>query len=326
MKLTVLFLCFTLFFIFSYQRVDSEFKTLPVKTKSDDSLALQIKFGRMLFYDKQLSRDSTISCGSCHLQEFAFADTLQFSKGIKNRKPIRNTPTLTNIGQNQRFMFDGFLTTLEKQIIVPIEEHNEMDFSLLEASKRLSTNKKYQNLAKKVFKRNVDPFVITRAIAAFERSLISNQSKYDLMKAGKVLFSTDEKEGMDLFFNKLNCTKCHSDQNFGNHLTFNNGLSEEYSDPGRFRVTQKEEDKAKFKVPTLRNIALTRPYMHDGSLPDLLSVIRHYESGGHKHVNKSEFIQAFKLNEKEEKQLISFLETFTDKTFLKNKAFRPLKR
>jgi len=326
MKFFILFLCSTLFFIVSYQRLDYEFKTIQVKIKSSDSLALQIKLGRMLFYEKQLSRDSTISCGSCHLQEFAFADTVQFSKGIKNRKPSRNTPTLTNIGQNQRFMFDGFLTTLEKQIIVPIEEHNEMDFSLLEASKRLNENKKYRSLAVKIFNRNVDPFVITRAIAAFERSLISNQSKYDLMKSGKVVFSSDEKEGMNLFFNKLNCIKCHSDQNFGNQLTFNNGLSEEYLDLGRFRVTLKEEDKAKFKVPTLRNIALTRPYMHDGSLPDLLSVIRHYESGGHKHVNKSEFIQAFKLTEKEEKQLIAFLESLTDETFIKNKAFRPLKR
>lgn len=326
MKLIGLIFCFTIFFIFSYQRVDSEFETLRFTTKPADSLALQVKLGNMLFYEKQLSRDSTISCGSCHLQEFAFADTLQFSKGIKNRKPNRNTPTLTNVGQNQRFMFDGFLNTLEKQIIVPIEEHNEMDFSLLEASKRLSSNKKYQSLAKKIFHRNIDPFVITRSIAAFERSLVSNQSKYDLMKAGKVEFSSDEKEGMNLFFNKLNCTKCHSDDNFGNHLTFNNGLSIDYNDPGRFRVTLKEEDKAKFKVPTLRNIALTRPYMHNGSMPDLLSVIRHYESGGKMHVNKSEFIQAFKLTEKEEKQLIAFLESLTDEVFIKNKAFRPLKR
>lgn len=326
MKFFFSFLCFALFFIFSYQKADSKFTRINLKDNQSDSLKLQIKLGRLLFYDKQLSRDSSISCASCHRQEFAFADTARFSSGIKNRKPNRNTPTLTNIGQNERFMFDGFLNTLEKQIIVPVEEHNEMDFSLLEASKRFNKNKTYKKIAFQVFKRNVDPFVITRSIAAFERSLISNQSRYDLMKAGKLEFSSDEKAGMDLFTKKLNCIKCHSDVNLGNSMTFNNGLYEEYSDQGRFRVTLKEEDKAKFKVPTLRNIALTFPYMHDGSLPDLLSVIRHYESGGKNHVNKSKLIEPFQLTELEEKQLIAFLESLTDKSFITNKAFRPLKR
>lgn len=326
MKFFLIFICFGLFFIFSYQKADSKFTLINLKDNPSDSLKLQIKLGRLLFYDKQLSRDSSISCASCHRQEFAFADTTKFSNGIKNRKPSRNTPTLTNIGQNERFMFDGFLNTLEKQIIVPVEEHNEMDFSLLEASTRFNKNKIYKRIALQVFKRNVDPFVITRSIAAFERSLISNQSRYDLMKAGKLEFTADEKAGLDLFTNKLNCIKCHSDVNFGNSITFNNGLYEEYSDQGRYRVTLKEQDKAKFKVPTLRNIALTFPYMHDGSLPNLLSVLRHYESGGKNHPNKSEFIQSFKLTEKEEKQLIAFLESLTDKSFITNKAFRPLKR
>ncbi len=319
------FLVLITLFSFQLNKDNSRFSELN-KMSSKDSLNLQIRLGRMLFYDKTLSRDSTISCSSCHIQSLAFADTLPISFGIKGRKPNRNTPTLTNIVSNTSFMFDGFLETLEKQIIVPLEEHNEMDFSLLEVTKRFSKNKKYQKIAFKVFKRKLDPYVITRSIAAFERTIISNSSKYDLVLNGKQFFSPDEKEGAELFFNKLNCAKCHSGSNFSNYLPMNNGLEENYLDEGRMRATQKESDRALFKVPTLRNISITKPYMHDGSMTSLLAVIRHYETGGKKHANKSELLQAFQLTENQEQQLIAFLFTLTDQSFLKDKALSDLKR
>ncbi len=285
--------------------------------KGNEITPERIKLGKLLFFDKRLSVDESVSCSSCHKPELAFADNRVISPGVKGRLGSRNAPTLTNVGFNPVYLFDGFLETLEKQAIVPIEEHAEMAFNIIEITSRLASDKQYQKLAKKAYNRELDPFVITRSLGVFQRTLVSSQSKYDAYLKGKAKFSAAETEGLDLFFNQLHCTKCHAGFNFTNFTTQNNGLYDSYADSGRMRVTKKESDRDLFKVPTLRNIALTAPYMHDGSLENLDEVIRHYESGGRSNKNKSPHLKSFVISDEDRENLIQFLNTLTDKKFIK---------
>ena len=281
----------------------------------------RIELGRRLFYDPILSLDSTISCSSCHKQAFAFADNLSITPGVSAKLGNRNAPTLTNVGYNPTYLFDGFLTTLEKQALVPIEEHAEMNFNIVEVAKRMKRNKKYVQDAYRAYKREPDAYVITRALASFQRSLVSKNSKFDQYTRGKIKLTPSEKNGMRLFYDVLHCTQCHSGYNFTNFSVQNNGLNSTPSDSGRMRVTRLEIDRDLYKVPTLRNIALTAPYMHDGRLQTLREVILHYQKGGESHINKSKVIEPFKLNESELDDLISFLNTLTDSEFIQNKKY-----
>ncbi|MGB0982663.1 MAG: cytochrome-c peroxidase, partial [Saprospiraceae bacterium] len=218
----------------------------------------------------------------------------------------------------------GGVPTLEMQILVPIQEHNEFDFNILLIVERLKNNPIYVQMASESYGREPNAFVITRALANFERSLISGYSRYDQFENyNKNTLSKSEQRGMDLFFSdKTNCSSCHSDFNFTNYAFENNGLYEEYTDEGRFRLTQNETDKALFKVPTLRNIELTSPYMHDGSFQSLEEVVEHYNSGGKNHPHKNALIQPLNLSNKEKKELVAFLKSLTDESFIKNPLFQ----
>jgi cytochrome c peroxidase len=210
------------------------------------------------------------------------------------------------------------------QVLVPIQEHNEFNNNILDIAKRLSSNQKLQDLSYLAYNRPLDFYVIPRALATFERSLISGNSKYDQYKKGTLSLSDEEQKGMNLFFSdRTNCSDCHSGFNFTNYQFENNGLYETYNDPGRKRLTGLDSDLAKFKVPSLRNIEVTAPYMYDGSLPDLEAVLNHYNSGGKQHSNKSEKIQNLQLNQEEKKQIIAFLKTLTDVSFLNKSIFQP---
>jgi cytochrome c peroxidase len=283
----------------------------------------RIDLGRMLFYDPVMSVDSSISCAFCHDQSLAFADFRRVTPGVERRFGERNAPTLANVVYNPTLLFDGHLTTLEEQILVPIQEHAEFDFNIVLIGKRLRNNPKYVEMSLKAYNRMPDPYVITRAIASFERILISGNSPYDqyVYQNKKSALSKSQLKGMDLFQNQLHCTTCHSGFNFTNFSTQNNGLYEHYADSGRARVTLLVSDRAMFKVPTLRNIELTAPYMHDGSIATLEEVILHYESGGKNHLNKNPILQPFTLTKRQRKELISFLKSLTDPDFLTNPAF-----
>ena len=282
----------------------------------------RVDLGRLLFYDPILSVDSTVSCASCHNQTLAFADNQIISPGVEGRLAMRNAPTLANVGYNPTLLFDGFLKTLEMQVLVPIQEHAEFSSNIVDIAEKLKKDSHYVRMSLEAYERLPDPYVITRAISSFERTLISGNSKYDQqVYQKKNVMNRSEKRGMNLFFNELNCAECHSGFNFTDFSVQNNGLYEVYADSGRQRATKIEADRAMFKVPTLRNIALTAPYMHDGSIATLEEVIMHYESGGKSHVNKSEKIKPFKLSKRERKDLIHFLETLTDHEFITNPAF-----
>jgi cytochrome c peroxidase len=276
----------------------------------------RIHLGKKLFFDKILSRDSSISCASCHKPEYAFTDGLKKAVGIKNRSVIRNTPTLTNIVYNKNFLRDGVNPSLEAQVLVPIHEKNEFDFHILLVAERLKKKPEYLDLFEKAYGGIPTPKLITKAIACYERTLISGNSRYDqyVYQNKNHVLSSSEKKGMDLF-NKLYCVSCHSGFNFSNGEIVNNGLYEKYEDVGKMRVSLNEIDNGCFKVPTLRNIALTAPYMHDGSLQTLEEVIDHYMKGGNKHPNKHPFIKPFMLSKSDRKNLVSFLRSLTDSSF-----------
>ncbi len=281
--------------------------------------AVKVSFGKKLFFDKRLSGDNTISCATCHIPEKAFTDGVPVSLGVSGLLSMRNAPSLLNTAYLPKIMFDAELKTLEMQVIVPIQEHVEMNQNIPDLLKELRSDTIYQRLAKEIFGREFDAFVLTRAIATFERSLISQNSAFDKFIAGnKTALTSEQQKGWKLFSEKLYCTKCHSAPHFTTYLPENNGLYLYYGiDKGRFRINEKEEEIGKFKVPSLRNISLTAPYMHDGSLKTLSEVIEHYSKGGNKHVNQSVIIQPFILSSQEKKEIISFLESLVDTTYLK---------
>ena len=291
---------------------------LPVIPESNQLNQDRINLGKMLFYDPILSIDSSISCNSCHKQEFAFSDNKSISPGVKNRFGSRNTMSLANVVYYDAFQREGGVKSLEMQVLVPIEDHNEMGFNIILASERMLLHDKYMELSQIAYNRNPDPYVITRSIASFERTLISGNSDFD-----KNNLTLDQNNGKNLFFsNKLKCSECHSGFLFTNQNFENNGLYEIYNDSGRYNLTNQVKDIGKFKVPSLRNIELTEPYMHDGSILSLEDVITHYSKGGNYHINKSEHIKGFKISHKEKEDLIKFLESLTDYEFISNNEFK----
>ncbi|MCB9328695.1 MAG: cytochrome-c peroxidase [Lewinellaceae bacterium] len=279
------------------------------------------ELGKKLFYDPILSSDKSISCASCHLAENAFSDKVSVSQGVEARVGTRNAPSLANVAFHPYYLREGGVPTLEMQVLVPIQEHNEFDFNILLIAERMNQDVSYVEMALEAYDRIPDAFVITRAIATFERSLISGYSPYDKYENYNDQSALNENEirGMNLFFSdRLQCSQCHSGFNFTNYSFENNGLYDEYSDSGRFRLTGKEEDFAKFKTPSLRNIALTAPYMHDGSMSTLDEVIDHYNTGGAENPQKSSLIKPLHLSESEKEDLKAFLNSLTDKTFITN--------
>ena len=297
----------------------------PIEFPADNAFTKERwLLGKALFYEKQLSLDSSVSCASCHSQQFGFSDNVALSKGFKQRLGNRNSPSIINVAYHPYFTREGGVPSLEMQVLVPIQEHNEFNNNILDIAKRLSSNQNLQNLSYLAYNRPLDFYVIPRALATFERSLISGNSKFDQYKKGTISLTEEEQKGMNLFFSdRTNCSDCHSGFNFTNYQFENNGLYETYNDPGRKRLTGLDSDLAKFKVPSLRNIDVTAPYMYDGSLPDLEAVINHYNSGGKQHPNKSEKIKALQLSQDEKKQIIAFLKTLTDVSFLNQTIFKP---
>jgi len=301
-------------------------KSFPAPEFPEDNLFTNQRWqlGKRLFYDPILSLDYSISCASCHKPELGFSDDRAFSLGIENRVGTRNASTLANVAYHPYYTREGGVPTLEMQILVPIQEHVEFDFNILLIADRMLSDSSYVQQSLEAYNRNPDPFVITRAIACFERSLISGASRYDkFINGDHSALSLEERQGMALFFSeRLSCTSCHSGFNFTNYSFENNGLYIEYPDPGRFRLTNNVADRALFKVPTLRNVEITRPYMHDGSLQSLEDVVNHYNTGGVNHPHKSPHVKSLNLSKQEKDELVAFLKSLTDDHFINNLKFK----
>jgi len=273
----------------------------------------KIELGKRLFNDRNISIDSTIMCASCHKRDLAFADSVSISPGIKGRLGDRNSPSLINAAFTPLINKDGGVSKLDIQALIPIEDHNEMGIHILELSSRLKNDHEYSDLFHEAFEQEPNAFTIPRALSSYIRSLVDDSCVYDDYLKGDIDALTDSAtRGMNLFFSKtLACGTCHSGALLTNFEFENNGLYEDYTDIGRALITLQESDQGKFRIPTLRNIALTAPYMHDGSLSTLEQVIDHYSSGGSSHPNKSILITGFVLSEKQQSDLINFLLSLT---------------
>lgn len=294
---------------------------------ADNALTVyRVELGKRLFFDAQLSADGSVSCGSCHLPEKAFTDGLPKGVGIHERVGIRNAIHLTNVAYHESFLWDGGLNSLEAQVLAPIADTNEFASELFEVVERLETNEEYQRLSIAAYDRPFDAFVLTRAVAAFERTLISTNAPIDRYVYGgdEQALRTSQLRGMDLFFSGfVGCGGCHTGVNLTNGGFQNTGLYTIYEDPGRERITGNPADRAKFKIPSLRNVELTAPYMHDGSMETLEEVVEHYNSGGKQHPHKSHLVRKLFLTQQQKDDIVDFLKALTDYTFVENPEFRP---
>jgi len=282
------------------------------------------ELGKKLFYDPILSKDGEVSCASCHKPDLAFSDDRPVSLGSDGMLGTRNSPSLANVAYHPYFTREGGLPTLEMQILVPIQEHNEFNNNIVLIAEDLSKIPEYVEMAAMAYDQEPNAFVITRALAQFERSLISGQSDYDLKHNYDIqdAMTASALRGQELFeSDRAACSNCHAGFNFTDYSFQNNGLYDEYLDNGRERLTQEPSDSALFKVPSLRNVQLTGPYMHDGSIERLADVIEHYSNGGSDHVNKSPLIQPLLFTNSEKTDLLAFLESLTDQRFITNKNF-----
>lgn len=309
---------------FSLTRAPEGFPPIPFPPDNEFSQA-RWELGKRLFYDPVLSVDSSLSCGSCHHLELGFADDRAFSPGVENRPGVRNASALINLAYQPYYLREGGLTTLEMQILVPIQEENEFAHNIVDIAQELQQDSSYVRMSLEAYGRQPDAYVITRAISTFERTLVSGDSPYDrwMYQDCKTALTPSQDRGRQLFFSdKTNCSNCHGGLNFTNYDIENNGLYLNYADIGAMRFTNDSSDLGSFKIPTLRNIAVTAPYMHDGSILSLEAVVEHYDRGGSGHFNQNPLVRPLHLTADEKRDLVAFLESLTDPGFLSNEAFK----
>ncbi len=353
MKLLIVLSLFALFV--SCRKDKADFNPTPYQLEipshfpdmiipSDNPMTKEgVELGRYLFYEKQLSGDNSMSCATCHMPQHSFSDPNQYSVGIDGVFGNRQSMALINLGWENFFFWDGRESTLENQIIQPVINPIEMHQSWTNTVKKLNADMTYRNRFFKAFgEEGVDSLKATKAIAQFIRTMISSESKYDVMykfennlpltASEQTVLATidvDEWAGYDLFksLNGADCFHCHNGPLMRVKKFSNNGLDATFSDLGRGAITQNPEDYGKFKVTTLRNIALTAPYMHDGRFATLDEVIEHYSSGIHMSPTIDPLIEfanqgGVQLDAQEKYLLKKFLLTLSDYNFITNPKFK----
>ena len=302
-----------------------------------------VALGRKLFYEEMLSGDNTMSCASCHAPVNSFTDPNQFSTGIDGIQGNRNSMALVNLGWQKFFFWDGRAGSLEQQILGPVPNPIEMHQSWKDAVAKLDQDVNYRNLFYKAFgEPGIDSLKVTKAIAQFIRTMISGESKYDVMykfenslplssndQAILPTVTPEEWAGYDLFksLNGADCLHCHSGVLMHINKFSNNGMDATFSDPGRGGITGNPNDMGRFKIPTLRNIALTAPYMHDGRFANLDQVIDHYSTGLVSSPTIDPLMEhlataGVQLDVQERDLLKKFLMTLTDYNFVNNPKFQ----
>lgn len=288
----------------------SHFPPPSYSFESNPLLQEKIDLGRMLFYDPILSKDSTISCASCHSPYNAFAHVDHaLSHGIRDIIGTRNAPALFNLAWSSSFMWDGAIHHLDVQPLAPISSHEEMDMSIQEVVQKLEQSPMYALRFKNAFDvEGITGEQVLKCLSQFQLTLVSASSKYDQVVKGENVFTTQEKNGYTLF--QQHCDRCHAEPLFTSPGFESNGLAMDSTlrDLGRAKITTKKEDHGKFKVPSLRNLDYTFPYMHDGRFKKLSHVLDHYTSA-----NISPKIS---LSENEKKDLLSFLIALNDTAFI----------
>lgn len=283
--------------------------------------------GRKLFYEPRLSRNNTISCGSCHIQSSAFTQHgHDVSHGIDDRLGTRNSPPIMNLAWMPSYMWDGGVFDLDLQPIAPITNHVEMDETVENVISKLKAHPEYPGLFKKAFgSEEITNARMMKAFSQFMIMCISSNAKYDsvMRRQGGVTFTQQEQAGYALFQQK--CSSCHTEPLFSNNSFRNNGLSiSAVNDEGRYLATLQPTDRYKFKVPSLRNLAYTAPFMHDGRYLTIMGVLNHYTDNVQQTPNLDPLLQqngtlGIALTDAEKAQLLAFLNTLNDKTFVTNK-------
>ena len=299
-----------------------------------------VALGRRLFFDPILSRDSSFSCANCHRPELGFADNELLSRGIDGLTTARSSMSLLNVGYQESLFWDGRSASLEEQSLHPVEDQIELGAEWADIEARLRRSPDYRRGFRAAFglesSAEIDRYYAAKAIAQFERSLISGTSRFDsVFYQLDGFFTASEQRGLGLFFDVDNptvlhpgCGHCHNAPLFGDDRFTNNGLQSaetvgDFGDPGRGRVTgNRAQDNGKFKAPTLRNIALTAPYMHDGRLATLDDVLDHYSSGGHYSPTVDANVTGFEMSERDRADLKAFLLTLTDEAALTREEYQ----
>jgi cytochrome c peroxidase len=294
---------------------------------NNDISAQKFELGRALFYEKMLSRDNSVSCASCHQSGSAFSDPgNKLSRGIGSITGERNSPPLFNLAWHPYFMHDGGVNHIEVQPLAPIRNPDEMSEELGNLIAKLGASEKYRTLFNDAFgSAEISTERLMKSLAQFMGLIVSSNSKYDQYKRGdqNIRFSASEKKGYDLFL--ANCNTCHREPLFTDFGFRSNGLAPDpiLNDSGRARITRLPADLYRYKTPSLRNIALTAPYMHDGSIATLRECIEHYSAIPSNPMNIDPILyqNPVRLNEAEKEDLISFLHTLTDHHLTEDKRF-----
>lgn len=308
----------------------------------DNPLTLEgVELGRRLFYEKKLSKDNTMSCASCHAQKNAFADTNRFSVGVAGKAGKRQAMAIFNMAWNRNeFFWDGRAHLLRDQALLPIQDPLEMNETLENVIQKLSTENDYSIRFKKAFgSPEITSLNISKALEQFMNSIVSNNSKYDRFLVGKASLTPSEERGRKLFFQPVNrmnalksganCVDCHNGPNFENNGYMNNGLDteNEMKDIGREKVTKSVLNKGMFKVPSLRNVSLTPPYMHDGRFQTLEEVVDHYDNNVKLSPTLNPTMRSvqtsggLKLTAQQKKDLVAFMKTLIDEQLINEPKF-----
>lgn len=316
---------------------------VPVVPADNPMSNAKVALGRRLFFDNRLSGNESFSCSSCHQTLHAFAEPRKTAVGATGEQHRRNTPSLTNVAYNLSFGWSQTTASLEAQALIPMFNTEPVELGLDGREQVLINRMKgdgyYPGAFAAAFPDDSTPIQldnITKAIAAFERTLVSGNSAYDrwLFHDDKSAMSAGAVRGMRLFFSeRSHCGECHSGFNLAGPGQFqghtgatqvfvNNGIDVQSGDRGHYEESQDSEDDGAFRIPSLRNIALTAPYMHDGRLDTLDEVIHHYASGGAGNSNQSPLTKGFELSEGEKRDLVSFLHALTDQSFLNDARYR----
>lgn len=300
-----------------------------LETPDDNPLTVEgVELGRHLFYDPILSGDGTQSCASCHQQAFSFTDPDQFSTGILGLQGTRNAMPIINVGWMSHLFWDGRAGSVEEQALEPVVNPVEMHGVWDDAVAKLQSDAAYTSRFNDAFgTETVSADLVVKAIAQFERTLVSANSRYDQFLRGELQLNEQELAGRVLFFTETgDCFHCHGGALFTDQLFHNNGLDSTPTDAGREAVTSNPHDRGKFKTPTLRNVALTAPYMHDGRFNTLEEVVAFYSEGLQSSPTVDPLMKnvaqgGIQLSPTQQADLVAFLRTLTDAEFVNNTKF-----
>lgn len=278
--------------------------------KDNPSTPEKIALGKQLFFDPRLSSDESVSCATCHDPKHGWSNNDSIATGVGGQKGGRSAPTIINTVYNRFHFWDGRAGSLEEQALGPIANPIEMNMKLDDVVERLNNVKGYREQFREVFGTDVTEEGVGKAVAAYERTIVSGDAPYDRFEAGdKDALSESAQRGLKLFFGRAVCSACHAGHNFTDNAFHNVGVGMDKKEPdvGREKLSGLKGDRGSFKTPTLREIARTAPYMHDGSLKTLEDVVAHYEQGGVKNPWLDEEIFPLKLTDQEKADLVQFL-------------------